>query len=344
MTRSSTLEVPDGPSPDDLHPADRARVERGYAIAERVTAEHGRTYHLGTRLLPAPRRRAVYALYGFARLVDDVVDVDPDSAVTDGVLDASESVWSVDGAEALDPTAVVNALDDSLRRALEARRTPGARLPEDADDRILALADTIVAFDIPEDHFRAFMTSMRMDLPGDPLFTTRYATFDELDVYMYGSASVIGLQMVPILGSSDPDAALPLAAALGEAFQLTNFIRDVGEDLDRGRIYLPTEELAAFGVDEDMLAHARRTGISPRPLQRGLAHCIAVTRARYRVAEPGIALLDRRSRPAIRAAFELYRDILEQVEAADHHVLGRRVVVGGPRRARRAAAAVVRGG
>ena len=344
MTRSSTLEVPGGPYPDDLHPTDRTRVERGYAVAERVTAEHGRTYHLGTRLLPAPRRRAVYALYGFARLVDDVVDVDPDSAVTDGVLDASESVWSVDGAEALDPTAVVNALDDSLRRALEARRTPGARLPEDADDRILALADTIVAFDIPEDHFRAFMTSMRMDLPGDPLFTTRYATFDELDVYMYGSASVIGLQMVPILGSSDPDAALPLAAALGEAFQLTNFIRDVGEDLDRGRIYLPTEELAAFGVDEDMLAHARRTGISPRPLQRGLAHCIAVTRARYRVAEPGIALLDRRSRPAIRAAFELYRDILEQVEAADHHVLGRRVVVGGPRRARRAAAAVVRGG
>ncbi|MEH3157117.1 MAG: squalene/phytoene synthase family protein, partial [Gordonia paraffinivorans] len=105
--------------------------------------------------------------------------------MTDGVLDASESVWSVNGPDALDPTAVVNALDDSLRRALEARRTPGVRLPGDADDRILALADTIVTFDIPEDHFRAFMTSMRMDLPGDPLFTTRYATFDELDVYMY---------------------------------------------------------------------------------------------------------------------------------------------------------------
>ncbi|WP_301283911.1 phytoene/squalene synthase family protein [Williamsia deligens] len=327
-----------------MHPDDRVRVERGYAVAERVTAEHGRTYHLGTRLLPEHRRRAVYALYGFARLVDDVVDVDPDSAVTDGVVDPGTSIWSSPDADPLDPTTVVNALDDSLRRALSARRSPGTRLPVDADDRILALADTIVGFDIPEDHFSAFMVSMRMDLPGDPLFRDRYATFDDLDVYMYGSASVIGLQMVPILGSSDPEAALPLAAALGEAFQLTNFIRDVGEDLDRDRIYLPTDELAAFGVDEEMLRDARRSGISPPSLQRALAHCIAVTRARYRVAEPGIALLDRRSRPAIRAAFELYRDILEEIEAADHHILGRRVAVGTPRRARRAMGAVVRGG
>ncbi|MGZ8180244.1 phytoene/squalene synthase family protein [Williamsia sp. SKLECPSW1] len=338
MTHTSTLGALAA-----LHPADRDRVERGYAVAERVTAEHGRTYHLGTRLLPLRRRRAVYALYGFARLVDDVVDVDPDSAVVDGVVDSASSVWATSDAAPLDPTVVVDTLDDSLRRSLVARRTPGARLPDDADDRILALADTIVAFDIPEDHFTAFLTSMRMDLPGDPLFTNRYATFADLDGYMYGSASVIGLQMVPVLGSPDPEAALAPAAALGEAFQLTNFIRDVGEDLDRDRIYLPTEELATFGVDEDMLRAARQSGISPPPLQRALAHCVAVNRARYRVAEPGIALLDRRSRPAIRAAFELYRDILEQVEAADHHILGRRVVVGGPRRARRAAAAVLRG-
>jgi phytoene synthase len=100
----------------------------------------------------------------------------------------------------------------------------------------------------------------------------------QLREYMYGSAGVIGLQMLPILGTVDGDASAATAArALGDAFQLTNFIRDAGEDLERGRVYLPTEELATFGVDEAMLRRCRRNGQVPPQLRRALAHLIAIT-------------------------------------------------------------------
>ncbi len=298
-------------------------LERGYLAARASTALHGRTYYLGTRLVPPDRRRAVHALYGFARMVDDVVDVPGNP----------------------DPVGTVDDMDRQLALALSAVDGTAGSIPADGipgiDDQILAVADTIARFEIPRDYFSAFMTSMRMDLPGSPVFRSRYRTFAELDVYMYGSAAVIGLQMLPILGTTDPAAAIAPARALGEAFQLTNFIRDVGEDLERDRIYLPTDELASFGVDEDMLHDARRTGVSPPEVVRALAHCIAVARSRYRDAEPGVALIATRSRPAIRAAFDLYRDILDEVEAVDHQILGRRVSVGGPRRARRAISAVL---
>ncbi|MBT0565282.1 phytoene/squalene synthase family protein [Williamsia sp. CHRR-6] len=305
---------------------DPAAIERGYLRSQESTARHGRTYYLGTRLLPLHRRRGVYALYGFARMVDDVVDL-PGHPDPVGALDTYE-----------------NQLFDTLAANPEPR--PGLEPVElqadpDTDEQILALVDTIRRFDIPEPYFRAFMVSMRMDLPGSSVFKTRYRTIAELDEYMYGSASVIGLQMLPILGTLDDEAALAPATALGEAFQLTNFIRDVGEDLDRDRIYLPTDELAAFGVDEAMLFSARQSGVTPPELTRALAHCIAITRHRYRLAEPGVALIEPRSRPAIRAAFELYRDILGEIEAADHQIIGRRVSVGGRRRLRRAVAAVV---
>lgn len=298
-------------------------LEHGYALARESTARHGRTYYLGTRLLPPERRRAVHALYGFARMVDDVVDVPGDP----------------------DPVGTVDDMDRQLRRALALFDHPSTSPPAQGipgvDEIILAVADTITRFDIPRHYFEAFMSSMRMDLPGSPLFRSRYRTFAELDEYMYGSAAVIGLQMLPILGTADDAAALAPARALGEAFQLTNFIRDIGEDLDRDRIYLPTDELASFGVDETMLRDARRSGVTPPPLVRALAHIIAVTRARYRDAEPGVALINSRSRPAIRAAFDLYRDILDEIEAADHQIMARRVSVGGRRRARRALTAVI---
>ncbi|MCX6470654.1 MAG: phytoene/squalene synthase family protein [Corynebacteriales bacterium] len=292
------------------------RTERGYLRGLEATATHGRTYYLGTRLLPAARRRGVYALYGFARMVDDIVDVPGHP----------------------DPVGGVDAIDAQLSRAL--RPDPSDDL-SDVDEVVLALADTIARFDIPESYFRAFLASMRMDLPQSALFRSRYRTFAEIGEYMWGSAAVIGLQMLPIIGTLDPDAAREPAIALGEAFQLTNFIRDIGEDLDRDRIYLPTDELASFGVDETMLFEARRTGVTPPEVRRALAHCIAVTRARYRDAEPGIALIDPRSRPGIRAAFELYRDILDRIEAVDHQILDHRVVVPNRRRARRALGALL---
>ena len=176
--------------------------------------------------------------------------------------------------------------------------------------------------------FADFLDSMRMDLT-----VTGYRTFAELAGYVHGSAGVIGLQMLPVLGTTGPAAAAaPYAAALGEAFQLTNFLRDVGEDLDRGRLYLPADELAAFGVDRARLRHAHRTGRPDPAIRRALAHLVAYNHAVYRRAEPGIALLRRESRPCVRTAFVLYRGILDEIEASDYAVLGRRVAVPAQRR------------
>jgi phytoene synthase len=154
---------------------------------------------------------------------------------------------------------------------------------------------------------------------------------------------VIGLQMLPVLGTEGPRGeAAPYAAALGEAFQLTNFLRDIGEDLDRGRLYLPADQLAAFGVDRMMLERAHRTGRTERPIRRALAHLVSCTRAVYRRAEPGIALLRKESRPCIGTAARLYRHILDEIVACDYDVLGRRVVVPAHRRLRLAAPGLAR--
>jgi phytoene synthase len=198
---------------------------------------------------------------------------------------------------------------------------------------LAALADTARRYDIDPRHFTDFLTSMRMDTS-----VTDYATFDDLDVYVHGSAAVIGLQMLPVLGTTVPRAeAEPAAAALGVAFQITNFLRDVGEDLDRGRIYLPAAELAAFGVDRALLTWCRRTRRPDPRVRRALAHLVAHTRAIYRRAEPGVGMLEPVSRACVACAFQLYRGILDEIEAAGYHVLHQRVTV---RASRRAAVAV----
>ena len=194
---------------------------------------------------------------------------------------------------------------------------------------LAALADTARRYDIDRRHFTDFMVSMRMDTT-----VTEYATFDDLGVYVHGSAAVIGLQMLPILGTRVPRAeAEPPAAALGVAFQLTNFLRDVGEDLDRGRVYLPTGELAAFGVDRELLTWCRRTRRSDPRVRRALAHLVAHTRGIYRRAQPGIAMLEPVSRACVGCAFTLYEGILDEIEKVDFDVLHRRVAVPNRRRA-----------
>ena len=205
-------------------------LRAAYATCRALNAAHGRTYFLATRLLPAARRPAVHALYGFARYADEIVDdLDDDRPVAakavqlDGLTADMEAAF--DGAPAAHPV-------------------------------LAALADTVRRYDIDRRHFADFMVSMRMDTT-----VTEYATFDDLAVYVHGSAAVIGLQMLPILGTRVPrEEAEPPAAALGVAFQLTNFLRDVGEDLDRGRVYLPADELAAFGVDRACCAGAGAPG------------------------------------------------------------------------------------
>ncbi|WP_132473155.1 phytoene/squalene synthase family protein [Rhodococcus sp. SMB37] len=284
-------------------------LDEAFRLCASLTAEHGRTYDLAARLLPGQRRHAVHALYGFARIVDDIVDV----------------------ADIDDPAAAARGVDDAYTRlhaALEGN--PGALDPTGLVVR--ALAATINRYGIPVEYFDAFLRSMRMDIPGTAEHRVRYRDMDELREYMYGSAAVIGLQLLPVFGVDDVDAAAPYASTLGEAFQLTNFIRDVGEDLDRGRVYLPTDLWMAFGVDDDLLRAGRGHHCPDPRVRRALAHAVALTRDRYRKAEPGLDLLPPRIRPGIRTAFVLYGKILDEVEHSGYRVLDRRVAV--PRHAR----------
>lgn len=310
---------------DGIDPA----LHDAYRLCRDLNARHGKTYFLATRLLPVDTRAGVHALYGFARMVDDIIDVDVDGSLVD---DAPDDVQLAPADRRAG--AAVDTVEARVRAALN-----GDRLGNDPSDRVLAaFVDTVQRYAIPHEHFYAFFHSMRMDIPGTAEFRSRYRTLDELGEYMYGSAAVIGLEMLPILGATDAAAEAP-AAALGEAFQLTNFIRDMGEDLDRDRIYLPTDELMAFGVDEDLLRHCRATSTTDPRVDRALAHLIAHTRAVYRVAEPGIEMLDPRVRPGMRTALLLYGGILKEVEDGGYRVLverarvpqWRRISVAGPR-------------
>lgn len=293
----------------------------------KVIAAHGRTYHLASRLLPAADRQVVDALYAFARAVDDLVDLpvpDDGGGPVGDRFDALDAVVARLADPTLGPAEVVG---------------PG---PAPIDPRILrAWAATVRARALDPALFAAFLASMRMDLPGDPTHIAHYDDFTGLGRYMHGSAEVIGLQMLPVLGTGDPRAEAP-AAALGRAFQLTNFVRDVGEDLDRGRIYLPLQTWAAFGVGaEDLLQARARGGRPPAPIRRALAHFIAHTRAQYRLAAPGPDLLAPRARRCVRAAAVVYGEILTEIERSDYRVFDRRATVAPLRRVRLATGAAL---
>jgi len=281
-------------------------LRAGYTVCRELNAHHGRTYFLATRLLPAARRPAVHALYGFARYADEIVD------------DLG------DDRPAAEKAAQLDLLGTQLQRALTGTRAEHAVLA--------AVAHTAERYALDPVHFSDFLASMRMDTE-----VTEYATFDDLGRYVHGSAAVIGLLMLPVLGTTVPrEEAEGPAAALGVAFQLTNFLRDVGEDLDRGRVYLPAEELAAFGVDRELLVQCRHARRADPRVRRALAHLVAHTRAIYRRAAPGVEMLEPASRACVACAFTLYRRILDQIEAADYDILHRRVSV--PRRTRAAVA------
>ncbi|WP_067547344.1 phytoene/squalene synthase family protein [Nocardia crassostreae] len=285
-------------------------LDHAYRDCRHIAAQHGRTYFLATRLLAADRRPAVHALYAFARMVDDIVDhtTAPDRA--------AESAGHLD------------RIEYELRGRLAHPSAAPAPGPAAQHRILLAVSDTIRRYGIAPEHFWVFLDAMRMDIPGSPQYRDRYPTMTALRTYMRGSAAAIGLQLLPVLGTVCPiSEAEPAAAALGEAFQLTNFLRDIAEDLDRGRIYLPADELAAFDVDADLLRHCRDTGRTDQRVRRALAHLIAVNRGIYRTAIPGIDLLTPRVRPGIRTAATLYGGILDQIERTDYAVFTRRAVV-----------------
>jgi phytoene synthase len=273
-------------------------LQESYAECKRLNALHGKTYYLATLLLPAAKRPPVHALYGFARYADEIVD---------------------DLASTLTPTEKAKELrgwGDSVLADLRRGNS------EDLIGR--ALVDTVTKYQIPIEYFEAFMVSMEMDLT-----VTRYQSYDDLMSYVYGSAVVIGLEMLPILGYSDP-RAIEAATALGTAFQLANFIRDIDEDIERGRIYMPLDDLAMFGVTEAMLLQRRLT---PEIIE-AIKYQIARVRELQAVADTGIKYLDPISRPCIRAASELYCGIVDEIEANGYDVFTKRATTSTWRRAR----------
>ncbi len=282
-----------------------AALKASYEECKRLNSLHGKTYYLATLLLPAHKRPYVHALYGFARYADEIVD---------------------DLASTLSPQEKADAL-----RSWSSGVLADLKAGTSSDHIGRALVDTVQTFNIPHQHFVDFLHSMEMDLT-----VTEYQRYEDLHEYVYGSAAVIGLEMVPILGYSD-DRAFEAAQKLGIAFQLANFIRDVGEDLDRGRVYLPLQELAEFGVDRATLE--RRT-LTPEIIA-ALKFQIDRVRSLQAEAEIGIQYLDKVSRPCIRAASELYCGIVDEVEAIGYDIFNKRAKTSTGRRARVAGAAYI---
>lgn len=259
-----------------------------YALAREITREASKSFYLSTLLLPPPKRRAIQALYAFLRTTDNIVD--------DGGAGATLA-------------------------ALEAWRLRSRRAAGDQDHPVLlAWADTRERFGVPQALAEELIDGVAMDLT-----ITRYETFDALQRYCYCVASTVGLMSMYIIGSVDGraetiDEATPYAAQLGLAMQLTNILRDVGEDARLGRIYLPQEELRRAGYgEEELLAGA----ITPsfRALLRAQ---IDRANALYEASLPGIALLHPESRFAIASAAAIYRGILPKIVANDYDVFTRR--------------------
>lgn len=276
-------------------------LRESYKECKRLNSIHGKTYYLATLLLPKSKRPHVHALYGFARYADEIVDDLTSTLTHQEKVDALQR-WS----EQLLQDISNGRSNDHVGRAL---------------------VDTVQRFNIPIAYFEAFLHSMAMDLT-----VTKYETYDDLLEYVYGSAAVIGLQMVHVLGTAEgkTSEALVPAEKLGIAFQLANFIRDVGEDLERGRVYLPMAELRSYGVSRDML---ERRSLTPQIIE-ALKFQIGRVRDLQNEANLGISLLSPDSQACIRAASELYCGIVDEVEKIDYQVFTTRARTSTWRRAR----------
>lgn len=282
---SQAIEAALGAEPLRRPRYDAARLAEAYEICSQLTAEHSRSFYMASALFPPEKRRAARALYAFCRISDDIVDRREGD--------------------------VADQLYDWRRRALAER-------PSVDDPVAVAWADTRARYNIPRQYAEQLIEGVSRDL-GE----VRYETFAELAAYAYGVASTVGLMSMHITGFVG-EAAIPYAVKLGVALQLTNILRDVGEDWRNDRVYLPQEEMRAYGL-------------SARDLDRGVVHDawrafmrfqIARTRRLYDEAWSGIGLLDEDGRFAIGAAAGLYRGILDDIERNDYDVFSRRAYIG----------------
>lgn len=273
-------------------------LRKSYELCRQLNAEHGKTYYLATLLLPPAKRPYVHALYGFARYADEIVD-DLASTLSDSQKAQHLKIWG-----------------DEFLAKFDSGKT--------SDPVCLAVLDTVRRWEIPREHFEAFLHSMTMDLT-----VTQYETYEDLYEYVYGSAAVIGLQMVPILEPTSEEA-YKHATELGVAFQLANFIRDVGEDLERGRVYLPLQELAKFGVTRSDL-EAR---VATPEIKAALRYQVQRVKQLEESSRVGIAMLGKSAQPCIETARILYCGIVDAVEEIDYEVFTKRATVSLSRRLR----------
>jgi 15-cis-phytoene synthase len=287
-----------------LVPTGPVTLDESYALCRDFNKRHGTTYYWSTKVLPRIKQHHVHALYAFARYADDIVDEIPSQGGRDVPVEERATALADFG--------------DRFFNDLEAGKS---------DDPVLkAVVHTVRAFDIDTDAFRRFLRSMTMDLTVDS-----YESYEDLLVYMDGSAAVIGEMMLPILEPTDYDVALPHARDLGNAFQLTNFLRDINEDLDRGRQYIPIEDSQKFGVD---LSERR---VSPEFVDL-MRFEIDRCRDLYRSAEVGISMLPDRSAKCVGAAHTLYGRILDKIESQGYDVFESRASVSTTEKARLVAA------
>ena len=265
------------------------RLLVGYEKCREITKRYGTSFYFATQFFPAETRNGIYAVYAFARIPDEIVD-DPSNRNKEDVHER---------------------LAEWRQSWLDAMTVGGSK-----DHVMNAIVHAFLRYRIPIADGEAFLRSMFMDEERH-----RYQTYDELKDYMYGSAGVIGLMVTRVVGYSS-EAAFPYAVKLGYAFQLTNFLRDICEDYDElGRIYMPADELATFGLSEkDIKNHVRDERFT-----QFMKFQIERNREIYRQALPGINLLNWHGRLAVRVSYVLYKAILNEIERANYNVFEGRV-------------------
>ncbi|MCB8985390.1 MAG: squalene/phytoene synthase family protein [Ardenticatenaceae bacterium] len=264
--------------------ADEDTLNKAYDDCEAITAVHSRSFHMASGLLPLEKRRAVRALYAFCRITDDIVDCQEDA------VQQKLEVWHHDAFS---------------------NHPPVDNLPA------LAWTDARLRYQIPLRYAEQLIEGVSRDM-----VQKRYATFEDLATYSYGVASTVGLMSMHIIGFSGAEA-IPYAIKLGLALQMTNILRDVGEDWQRGRLYLPQEELAEFGLSETDV-DAGQVDDRWRAFMR---FQIERNRQLYAEAWPGIAMLHGDGRFAIAAAAGLYQGILDAIESNDYDVFNQRAYI-----------------